>query len=100
MVEVAPRLFLLIVHVITKLVGRLGLGLPGYLETSAPAEEPPNLPNSLQGAWFLRVKAELAVIGSATSAQKECSRETRKPCADTQGLCCLVRGLLPKSHIV
>ena len=42
MVEVTPRLFLLIVHVITKLVGRLGLGLPDYLETSAPAEEPPN----------------------------------------------------------
>jgi hypothetical protein len=50
MVEVAPRLFLLIVHVIIKLVGRLGLGLPGYLETSAPAEELANFAQFAPGS--------------------------------------------------
>ena len=50
MVEVTPRLFLLIVHVITKLVGRLGLGLLGYLQTSAPAEEPPNFAQFAPGS--------------------------------------------------
>src|SRR6476660_3268075 len=100
MVEVTPRLFFLIVHVITKLVARLGLGLPGYLQTSGPAEAPPNIAQFAPGSVVSPREGRATVIGSATSAQKECSRETRKPCADTQGLCCLVRGLLPKSHIV